>query len=203
MEQRIVSKDEAKYVYWIKNNDDVFYLTIPVTRKASLVLNLLSNVDDNVIGTVKEEKDYIIVTPVLSYELVNGLKQNSADAFGSVAESLARDINLSYKILTYNKIELNGVVQLNPNQEFAGFSNWFITKHNGKVIFKEVNRQEEVVSSPLVEAPAESVPQPVMEDVHENESAPIVREKSLGFVSYVLLGVVVMIASLLFLYFIL
>lgn len=203
MEQRIVSKDEGKYVYWIKNNDDVFYLTIPVTRKASLVLNLLSNVDDNVIGTVREEKDFIIVTPVLSYESVMGLKQNSAEVFGDVAESLARDINLSYKILTYNKIELNGVIQLNPNQEFAGFSNWFINKHGGKVIFKEVNRQEEMVSSPIVETQTVSAPQPVEEGIQENEGAPVVREKSLGFVSYVLLGVVVMIASLLFLYFIL
>ena len=203
MEQRIVSKDEDKYVYWVKNNDDVFYLTIPVTRKASLVLNILSNVDDNVIGTVRKEKDSIIVTPVLSSELVMGLKQNSAEAFGSVAESLARDINLSYKILTYNKIELNDVVLLNQNQEFAVFSNWFINKHGGKVMFKEVGREEEMVSSPPVETQTVNIPQPVEESIHENESASVVREKSLGFVSYVLLGVVVMIASLLFLYFIL
>ena len=219
MEQRIVMQGKTKYIYWIKDNNDIFYLTIPASKKVSLVINMISNATDDVVKALNEIEGKILITPVLSMETVDGLKQNNAEYFEKVSEMLSNVLNLSHRILTYNHLEVDNNVFLINSKEFTMFNMWFNKKYEGRVTLLETKESDNLdVRDPLIQSEQNFVKSQEVSMKNENEkTAPIpvegmdtvmnknadTEKKDMGFVSYVLLGVIVAVASLLFLYFIL
>ena len=214
MEQRIVSQEQTKYIYWIKEKDNEFYLTIPQSKKVSLVLNMINRIDDNIIKEIKEIKEKVIITPIIKQEIIDGIKQNSAEAFGKVDEILSNILNLSHKILTYNHLEVENYVYINENNEYTMFNTWFVKKYEGRVslIKLEQQKEQQIVKEPLFTT---NTLEDTTPEINKKEQKPVQitetedfsnhlepERKDMGFVSYVLLGVVVAIASLILLYFI-
>ena len=115
-------------------------------------------------------------------------------------------MNLSHQILSYNKLNVNQVVYLKNHPNYSVFCDWFSKKYSGRVRLIEEERVS--VSAPVVQKSNSTIEKQIVQTpVNENEvlgnDDQVTREGSLGFVSYVLLGVVVAVLSLVFLYFIL
>ena len=208
MEQRIVAQKETKYIYWIKENNIAFYLSIPTNKEVGLIINLLTDVTDEKVINLEDINDKVIITPVIPLEFLNLVRQNNAEAFNKLDIFLSTAINLSHQILTYNKVTVKNSIELNNNKEYSVFNNWFITKYGGRVVLREREENKDPsLTGPLFANTASSFPQPTQTEIPKIEETmeldqreDIPREASLGFVSYVLLGVVVAVASLIFLY---
>lgn len=208
MEQRIVAQKETKYIYLIKENNIAFYLSIPSNKEVGLVLNILKDVTDEKVINLEDINDKVIITPILPTEFLNIVKQNNTDAFNKLDIFLSTAINLSHQILTFNKLTVKNSIELNNNKEYSVFNNWFVNKYDGRVILRETEEKKDPsLTGPLFANTESSFPKteqaenPKIEETIELDTKEeIPREKSLGFVSYVLLGVVVAVASLIFLY---
>ena len=220
MEQRVVFQSERKYIYFISDSDVNFYLIIPRCQKVSLVLKLVSPIDDNAVQGIGDVDDKVIIVPILSNELLNGLMQNHVDSFNAVDTIFSNALNLAHKILTYNHLEVDMSVYFDEPTDYSTFHSWFIQKYGGRVLSIQLSPQKVVDSSNLenhqtldtsasLEQQNRTVTADVKNDnIDEEVDAQLSHNqlpegKDFGFVSYVLLGVVVAVVSLIFLYFIL
>ena len=221
MEQRIVLQSERKYIYFISDSDVNFYLIIPRCQKVSLVLKLVSPIDDNVVQEIGDVDDKVIIVPILSNELLNGLMQNHVDSFNAVDTIFSNALNLAHRILTYNHLEVDMAVYFDENTNYSTFHSWFIQKYGGRVLSIQLSPQRVVDTShlennqpldtsasleqqnhvvPTSDAKNDNIDEEVDVQLSHNQLS---EGKDFGFVSYVLLGVVVAVVSLIFLYFIL
>ena len=209
MEQRIVAQKETKYIYWIKNNDNAFYLSIPNTKEVGLVINLVKDANDEVVQNFPDIKGKVIVTPIISTETSLSVKENNAEYFNKLDSIISDSINLSHQILTYNKLNVSTSINLYNNKVYDMFNTWFIKKYSGRVSLIEIEEtNNSTLAGPLFADSTSQTPvsnaktEPIVEETMEldKEELPMKKEKSLGFVSYVLLGVVIAVASLIFLY---
>ena len=209
MEQRIVARENTKYIYWIKDNNNAFYLSIPNTKEVGIIINLLKDANDEDVKRFPDIKDKVIVTPIISSEISLAVKENNAEYFNQLDSIISNAINLSHQILTYNKLDVKNSISLNNNKEYEMFNIWFVKKYGGRVSLIEIEENNnQTLNTPLSTDQTSQLPEnfkktePIIEETMEldKEDAPSERQKSLGFVSYVLLGVVVAVASLIFLY---
>lgn len=220
MEQRIVLQSEKKYIYFISDSDVNFYLIIPRCQKVSLVLKLVYPVDDNVVQGISDVDDKVIIVPILSNELLNGLMQNHVDSFNAVDTIFSNALNLAHRILTYNHLEVDMAVYFDENTNYSTFHSWFIQKYGGRVLSIQLSPQkvsdsslehhQELDTTTSLEQQNQTVPTSDAKNDNVDEEVDVQLSQSqlpegkdFGFVSYVLLGVVVAVVSLLFLYFIL
>ncbi len=198
MEKRIVLQEDNRYIYWIKGEDSVFYLSIPKATQVNLVLNLIPNVTDDVMKNLKHDGDKVMVVPIVDGDVLDRVKVNNATDFQTLDGIFSSTINMAYQILSYNHLQVNEVVSFLENSSFESFQTWFIQKYQGRVIL--IKEKKELDSVPPV--------QEVSSVIEENNSlknqevvANTNKSGSMGFVSYVLLGVVVAVLSLVMLYF--
>ena len=206
MEQRIVAQESNRYIYFIQDGDVKFYLAIPKMANVSLLLNLIDGIDDI---KVKQDSVFnrVVISPVIGREVLDGLLQNKVSDYQKVDDIFSKAINDSYQILTYNHIAVERSVSLNENRTYSMFCQWFCQKYNGRVQlipYKQemVESVTPVVNQGVVNQVTDANPDVVSENIEE--TVPAVQSKGgLGFVSYVLLGVVVAVVSLVFLYFML
>lgn len=205
MEQKIISKTEEQCIYLIEDTNLNFYLTIPNNKNLSIVLGLFSNITDEIIKSLPKQTDKALVVPVINNEILTRANQFEPTSFKYLDSVLSYLINISYKLLTHNKIEVNSKILLNNHSSYENFNNKFIEKYQGRVelhnliqkqeptpvVSPTINNIEETVAPIVTEEPVTS-PNPTPQASHEP-----------GFVSYVLLGVLVAVISLVFLYLIL
>ena len=198
MEQRIISQDGTKIICYIKENTYAYYLIIPASKKVNLLLNIVNNITDETIKQINSYPDKASIFPIIDQNILLGVSQNQAESFQALDNTLSEIINSSYQLLTYNHLEIDNNILLNKVGPYPTFYNWFINKYNGRVQLAELELIEKKEPQPQVQN-TPTPPQVQEQDgpIEEQES------KSLGFVSYVLLGVVAAIATLIFLYLIL
>ena len=210
MEQRIVLQGEEKYIYWIKDRDLAFYLTIPQNKKVSLILNMISEVNDEKVMGFTHLKDNVIITPVVGNDILNGVRENNALYFEKLDDIFSRIINLSHQILTYNHLEVESSIMLNDNKEYSMFNTWFVKKYQGRVVLTDSEVREGLTFiRPALSQELDQVQKPtvdneelgMVESIGSNDETQS-EKKDMGFVSYVLLGVLVAVISLVFLYYI-
>lgn len=212
MVQRLVLKNPERCIYQIEESNMKFYMMIPNSLKVSLVLGLYSKVDDEMIQRVVPDNGQVVVVPVVDISVLAGIQRNQENEFHYLDQYFANLINLSHKILVHNHIEVADIVYF-ASEEYANFSDWFVVKYQGRV-------QKTVLSMKVKESVP--VPEPVPQKVVSSETMTLGtasteelvtpekamdqednisnRPKEPGFVSYVLLGVVVAVISLVFLY---
>ena len=122
-----------------------------------------------------------------------------------------------YQILNYNHVKVNEKVLLNNHSLYENFNNKYIERYNNRVelynLMKPVEELHETIEKqPIEETALETVPEPIdnslpLTNQPEEQNNEILentnvkkRVRELGFVSYVLLGVLVAVISLVFLY---
>ena len=154
--------------------------------------------------------DIAVVIPVLDSNLIEQIKlNNDQKIFEYTNKVMGYLINTAYGILTSSNINVDSIIKFNSNQDFTAFINWFVAKYNGRVELVDYNQAPinkfENVASPQPEINADSKlasdvldKTASMDAINTTTSEKNVKEP--GFVSYVLLGVIVAVVSLVALY---
>lgn len=218
MEQRVVLQDNTKIIYWIQDKMISFYLVIPMSNSVHLALGIEKNVNDEKIKEVNATRDSVFVIPVVQEQILSGITENRVDYFNLLDGIFSETINMAYQILVYNHIDVRNGILFNENKDYMTFIQWFIQKYASRVSLVQYKIWNDVVDNanvvPIIEEKKEDVIPPqvvdtstILEKSQENEvshddTVHSGEGKDLGFVSYVLLGVVVAVASLVLLYFI-
>ena len=228
MEQKMIHRTNEQCVFFIKDNNLDFYLVIPNSRQVSIVLGLFSDVNDDVIKNLSNETDKAVVVPVVNSQILTSANHLDTTSFKYLDGVLSYLINISYKILTSNKIGVNQKILINNNPLYENFNNKYLEKYQGRVelyslvkkvdttqnIFTPVEEKKEPEFKP-VEPPFQNQVNNNSKDAIEESIEPILYDepviassdkmdtKEPGFVSYVLLGVLIAVISLVFLYMIL
>lgn len=210
MEQKVIVKNENICIYFMKESNLGFYLLIPNTRHLKITLALFENTDENFVKSIKINPDKAIVIPVIHADILKQANQIGSQSYNYLNQVLSFLINTSYKILSYNHIEVDNQILLNNSKKLENFEQNFISKYQGRVqsvkLIEEETPQVTIpITSPIENAPIKTDVDNVTptEMPEEEKTIPKVESHEPGFVSYVLLGVVVAVLSLVFLYFIL
>lgn len=212
MVQKIILKTQEKCIYQIEEKNLKFYLLIPNAKKVFLTILLMENPTDISIQKIIQDQDKVFVIPMIEQSILSSVLANQEQSFQYLDQYISSLINLSHQILIYNHLEVENVVYFN-GEKFLAFENWFIQKYQGRVAGIKINYQaNESVSSVIKEpdtidntmtlaasiARDEKVEMPSSTEVEIGEKEEQTHE--FGFVSYVLLGVIVAVVSLVFLY---
>lgn len=232
MEQKIISKTTEQCICLIKETNLDFYLIIPNCKKVSILLGLFPNINEEIIKTLPKEQDKAIVIPVINNQILTSANHLDTTSFKYLDSIFSYLINTSYKILTYNNLEVNSEILLNNSSTYENFNQKYIEKYQGRVMLydlvktptskSDINKNIfERASNPTpFPAPAnqpfqpqsatsnstdtlEETIEPILHDEPVISSPDMNNTREPGFVSYVLLGVLIAVISLVFLYVIL
>lgn len=217
MEQKVIERNQEQCIFLIRESNIDFYLVIPNCKKVHIVLGVFLDVTVDFIKSIPKQNDKALVIPVLNRQFLEQIHNGQVQNYASLDNVLSFLINTSYQILTYNHIEVETQILLHNNADFISYNQQFVSKYQGRVqlidlLPKEVIQPEEVVSSVSVDPPVhENVLQSEVSDImpdsmeeNQEQLSPNLREaREPGFVSYVLLGVLVAVISLVFLYLVL
>lgn len=225
MEQKIILQNNEQCIYFMKDTNLDFYLVIPNNREISIVLGLFPNVSEDIIKSLPKEKDKAIIIPVISEQILVRANQMDITSFKYIDNVLSYLINVSYKILTHNKLNVNNKIFLNNHTSYDNFNKQYIQKYQGRVelynlfskpISDTTNNQnsEEVATFKPVEPLFKDKTINNKNEDNKEENTPVlyddivnnsnvVNNKEPGFVSYVLLGVLIAVIALVALYMVL
>lgn len=217
VEQKVIERNQEQCIFLIRESNIDFYLVIPNCKKVHIVLGVFLDVTVDFIKSIPKQNDKALVIPVLNRQFLEQIHNGQVQNYASLDNVLSFLINTSYQILTYNHIEVETQILLHNNADFISYNQQFVSKYQGRVqlidlLPKEVIQPEEVVSSVSVDPPVhENVLQSEVSDImpdsmeeNQEQLSPNLREaREPGFVSYVLLGVLVAVISLVFLYLVL
>ena len=215
MEQFEIERKSNRLIYLIKESNIEFYLIIPNNKQVSMVLNIMENINNDLVKNIPDLTDKVLVIPVLNGNIINYLKSN-VSVYEQADNYFSNLINTAYKILMHNNLIVQQLVYINNNVLFSNFNNYFVNKFNGRVSLIELNLQpSSVIKKENVEVSSAMTQKQELgseldniyndeivlkEDKSEKDN---VNKKEPGFVSYVLLGVLSAVISLVFLYMIL
>ncbi len=212
MVQRMILKTQERCIYEIEEKELKFYLLIPNTKKVFLTICLMENPTDISIQKILFDQSKVFVIPKIENTFLERIKINSEQAFNDLDKYLSSLINLSHQIIVYNHIEVESVVYFN-SLSFHNFETWFIQKYQGRVAAIKINYQSEEKPQPVIKESdtidntmtlaasienSNKIAPP--EDIEIEKPEQEEKSHDLGFVSYVLLGVIVAVVSLVFLY---
>lgn len=231
MEQKIISKTAEQCIYLMKETNLDFYLIIPNNKQVSIVLGLFPNLTEEIVKTLPKEKDKAVILPVISDQILNSANFLEPTSYKYIDNVLSYLINTAYKMLTFNKLEVNQKILLNNHASYENFNKKYIEQYQGRVELYNLipkptpkpDMKEPIFAPPTeqknefkpVEPPFASTSNnnpPINKDEIEESIDPILYDepvitspdkkdnKEPGFVSYVLLGVLVAVISLVFLY---
>ena len=218
MEQKVILKTNEQCIYLIKETNLAFYLVIPNNRQVSIVLGLFPSVDENIIKSLPKVSDKAIVVPVVNSQILDQANKMEVNSFKYLDNVLSFLINTSYKLLTYNHLEVNSKILINNHSLYQVFIQKYIEKYQGRVeLYDLIPKQElkpmvtfsnqeiekNTMSNERINMPnsiLEEDVEPILNDEAVVTSSETKEDREPGFVSYVLLGVLVAVISLVFLY---
>ena len=220
MEQKIILKETNKCIFFLNNENSSFYIIIPRNQRLSLVVSIFNNVNEALVKSIQPPQDKAIIVPIINTNVLEDVKNGNGNNYLVLEKFLANAINTAYKLLSFNKIEVNNKIIIDYNEEYSRFYNWYILKYKERIELLDLGlHKSDIISKPLFEnveqkpadinvpltnfAAEETLNKGQMIEDNEDE-IPLnnsnVKEESLGFVSYVLLGVIVAVVSLVILY---
>lgn len=222
MEQKVILKTNEQCIYLIKEKNLDFYLVIPNNRQVSIVLGLFPSVDENSIKSLPKVSDKAIVVPVINSVVLEQANKMEANSFKYLDNVLSFLINTSYKLLTYNHLEVNSKILINNHSLYQVFIQKYIEKYQGRVELYDLmpkqeskpmvtfsnqeiekNKEQSAMTNERINMPNSTLDEdiePILNDEPVVTSSEVKEAHEPGFVSYVLLGVLVAVISLVFLY---
>lgn len=213
MEQKVIEKNSEQCIYLINESNFYFYFMIPNCQKVHIGLGIFPEVNDEFVKTIPKQVDKAIVIPIINSNTLEQIHIDSVKGNVYLSNLLSFLINTAYKILTYNHISVDTQIFLHQNVSFTDFNQQFVSKYQGRVqlfdLFPQIstnvseNHLSTQVAMPVdqmlnVEVSEEQIISDSDLNGVSTERLTEVREP--GFVSYVLLGVLVAVISLVFLY---
>lgn len=227
MNQTLVTNVFGKNVYLISTPNFSFYICIPNDGKGNIILNLVDDVNlismNNTMASVTEEvtkiynkfnfSDLAVVTPVFDSNLLEQVKlnNNSSQAFGYMDKYMGSLINSAYNFLSSKSIKVDDKIKLNNNPSYGDFCKWFVEKYKERVELVNydnvpINKFSNTAESTVIKNEDSVLANNVLDNtaamstIDTSGSGGSSVPKEPGFVSYVLLGVIVAVLSLVVLY---
>ena len=214
MNESLVLKLNNINIYLINDNNIPYYLSVPsnVTPKINIAVNLSDNINNDNLTTIYQQFDnnnICVITPIFNQNVLSQIKVFNEQYFIKVDKYISYLINNAYKILCNNN-NIDGKIILVKNNNYLVFEEWFKSRYKNRVEYDK-NDEANIISDvtmtiPTIETTSIVEPSQPTEQASEQpqieqppENGPT-RTRELGFVSYVLLGVVVAVASLVLLY---
>lgn len=190
--------------------------------------NPLDVVTNELINYYKNLDNYNItlILPVFYDDILSRIiTVNDMEKYQLLDKYLGEIFNSAYMLLTKNNIKVNSSIYVINNDSFKSFTNWFVSRYNNRIEYKtilELIKQNDeynsynVVETPSINFVVGKTEEPTIEKTAEIEietfdsivkemeektmKMPQKKESNAGYVSYVLLGVIVFALSLLLLW---
>ena len=162
-----------------------------------------------------------VVTPVINNQITEQVKNNAPQYVSYLNKVLGYLINISYRYLKDNGKEVYEQIKLNNNESYKDFNTKFVSMYNNRVELVNYNNPPankiENTNMPIVENTSIEQNENSNEELANTTTIPLddaykeieqekenvkklTRKREPGFVSYVLLGVIVAVISLVVLY---
>ena len=154
MDKKLVLELTNHNVYYIKNENISYYITVPKNyNRTNICIELKSkmsnyNLDMNdelwVMENVKNTFSYIdnynitLVLPILDEEKISILEKLDTNNYEIVDQILGMTINGAYMNLKAENKEIESEIILINNDRYKSFINWFLTKYKNRVICKNL-----------------------------------------------------------------
>ena len=206
-------------IYLIEDQNISFYISIPKTEffsSTNISLDLKENFDK--IDTSKNDSIYVkdelsqiydenidnenitLIIPLFKNNILTLIQEESSEKYYEYLDKcISYIINNAYKILVEFGIKVNTKIIFVRNEKFDNFINWFTSKYKSRIDTKQY--------SELIAEFTSVIPVLSKEDIsnfnntnNNNSETEININKSSGFISYVLLGTICIVLTLLILY---
>lgn len=215
-----VQKSEERWTLFMETEILNGYIIIPLVRNVEILLGLKENLNAESVKEIPFLKDKVIIMPVLDAQAVQDLRINQTSWNNKIREFILfiNDAGALIREVTNSQMKMNKMVLLNNNSEFGNFVNYFDSvvasvqksdrdlfkiEEPSKILSNEVVGQNVVNDAPVGMAayPQDDIYQ-MTDEMQQSQSKGMVRtrKKEPGFVSYVLLGVLVAVMTLILLY---
>ncbi len=225
MEQRKMLELNKHDIYLLSDNNIAFYISIPKVMEFNSVnisIDLKDNFDKininkNDIVYVKDElaniyqdidsENITLITPIFYNDILERIKTEPKEGlFSYLDKCLSYIINNAHKVLVEKNIQVNSKIVIVKNDKFANFINWFSARYSSRVDTKQysellgdftsiipVVNTDNIISVPTEKVNADNnLASEVQTNLKESHST--------GFISYVLLGVIGIVITLVILY---
>ena len=154
MEMKLVLELTNHNVFYVKNNDINYYITIPKNfSSTNICIELKSKMDNYnldmndelwVMENVKNTFSYVdnynitLVLPILDENASSILEKIDSTNYEIVDKILGQTINSAYLNLKENNIDIASEVILINNDRFKSFINWFTTRYRDRIVCKNL-----------------------------------------------------------------
>lgn len=203
----------------LKSNYDTYDLT---KNSLEVVTNELINYYKNL-----DNYNITLILPVFYDDVLNRIRVvDDMEIYQKLDRYLGYIFNTAYAFLTKNNIKVNNSIYVINNDSFNKFTNWFVARYNNRIEYKtilELVKQSDNFSNyNLVETPSinfvvgKNEPPTIektaeievetfdnyVKNIDKEEKKVIERSGvgSAGFVSYILLGIITFVISMLLLF---
>ncbi len=225
MEQRKMLELNKHDIYLLSDNNIAFYIGIPkVTEFNSVNISIdlkdnfdKININKNDIVYVKDElaniyqdidsENITLITPIFYNDILQRIKTEPKEGlFSYLDKCLSYIINNAHKVLVENNIQVNSKIVIVKNDKFANFINWFSARYSSRVDTKQYSELLGDFTSIIPVVNTDNIISVPTEKVSaDNNSVSGVQTNlkeshSTGFISYVLLGVIGIVITLVILY---
>lgn len=154
MEKKLVLTLPNHNVYYVKNEDINYYITIPKNEASTNICielkNRMGNYDIElndeiwVMENIKSTFSYVdsynitLVLPILKEQEISILEKIDSTKYEKIDKLIGQVINGSYMCLRENNIKVDSKIILVNNDKYKTFINWFITKYKERVMCKNL-----------------------------------------------------------------
>ena len=225
MEQRKILELNKHDIYLLSDNNIAFYIGIPkVTEFNSVNISIdlkdhfdKININKNDIVYVKDElaniyqdidsENITLITPIFYNDILQRIKTEPKEGlFSYLDKCLSYIINNAHNVLVEKNIQVNSKIVIVKNDKFANFINWFSARYSSRVDTKQYSELLGDFTSIIPVVNTDNIISVPTEKVSaDNNSVSGVQTNlkeshSTGFISYVLLGVIGIVITLVILY---
>ena len=210
MEQRKMLELNKHDIYLLSDNNIAFYISIPKVMEFNSV-NISIDLKDNFDKININKNDIVYVKAELAniYQDIDSesIKTEPKEGlFSYLDKCLSYIINNAHKVLVEKNIQVNSKIVIVKNDKFANFMNWFSARYASRIDTKQysevlgdftsiipVVNTDNIISVPTEKVNADNnLASEVQTNLKESHST--------GFISYVLLGVIGIVITLVILY---
>lgn len=205
----------------LKSNYDTYDLT---KNSLEVVTNELINYYRNL-----DNYNITLILPVFYDDVLNRIRVvDDMEIYQKLDRYLGYIFNTAYAFLTKNNIKVNNSIYVINNDSFNKFTNWFVARYNNRIEYKTildlvkengtysnynvietpninfvVGKDEEPTIDKTVEMELETFDSFARDVIPADSGKKTVKNRkdtSSGFVSYILLGVITFVVSIVLLY---
>ena len=220
MNKTLILQLSKHNIYLISDNNIAFYISIPKTeeyKSTNISIDIKDNFDKininkNDMIYVKDElmkiyqdidiENITLVIPIFYNDILERIKNTPTEELYSYLDKcISYIINNAYKTLVSEQIQVNSKIIIIKNEKFENFIDWFSQRYSSRVDTKQYAELIEEFTSIIPVISTNNIKEvPTEKTIQTEGNIPINEKNSPGFISYVLLGTIGIVLTLIILY---